>query len=215
LEVFGLHQSMQSVGGDYYDFFGLKDGRVMLCIADVAGHGLSAALLMSSLQATLRLIVQPGRQLSEIVALLNHEICQRTSPERFVTLLLAEISADRSLLTVCNAGHNPAYIIRTSGNIVELDAGGIMLGVMEVFPFIQMEYGLDPGDLLVLYTDGIPEAEVGIEDMFGYERLKYFLVGHRSESLMTVAQELFRTVTPDESQTIADDMAVVLARIAV
>jgi len=213
LEVLGLHQSMQSVGGDYYDFFALEDGRVILCIADVAGHGLPAALLMSNLQATLRMVAQPGRQISEIVALLNHEISQRTSPERFVTLLLTEISADRSELTACNAGHNPGYIIRANGGIIELDAGGLMLGVMDVFPFIQMEYGLGAGDLLVLYTDGIPEATVGEEDMYGYERLKFFLMEHRRDNLADIAQNLFRQVSPAPGQLIADDMAIVLARV--
>ncbi|MFH1011710.1 MAG: PP2C family protein-serine/threonine phosphatase [bacterium] len=213
LEVLGLHQSMQSVGGDYYDFFALEDGRVILCIADVAGHGLSAALLMSNLQATLRMVAQPGRQISEIVALLNHEISQRTSPERFVTLLLTEISADRTQVTACNAGHNPGYIIRANGGIIELDAGGLMLGVMDVFPFIQMEYGLGPGDLLVLYTDGIPEAAEGEEDMFGYERLKFFLMENRRGNLADIAQNLFRRVSPAPGQLIADDMAIVLARV--
>jgi len=213
LEVLGLHQSMQSVGGDYYDFFALEDGRVILCIADVAGHGLPAALLMSNVQATLRMVAQPGRQISEIVALLNHEISQRTSPERFVTMLLVEISADRSQVTACNAGHNPGYIIRANGGIVELDAGGLMLGVMDVFPFIQMEYGLGAGDLLVLYTDGIPEATVGDEDMFGYDRLKFFLMEHRRDNLADIAQNLFRRVSPAPGQLIADDMAIVLARV--
>jgi serine phosphatase RsbU (regulator of sigma subunit) len=213
LEVLGLHQSMQSVGGDYYDFFALEDGRVILCIADVAGHGLPAALLMSNVQATLRMVAQPGRQISEIVALLNHEISQRTSPERFVTMLMAEISADRSMLTACNAGHNPGYIIRTNGGIEELDAGGLMLGVMDAYPFIQMEYGLGPGDMLVIYTDGIPEATIGEEDMYGYDRLKFFLMEHRRDSLADIAQNLFRKVSPAPGQLIADDMAIVLARV--
>jgi serine phosphatase RsbU (regulator of sigma subunit) len=213
LEVLGLHQSMQSVGGDYYDFFPLADGRAILCIADVAGHGLPAALMMSNVQATLRMVAQPGRRISEIVALLNHEISQRTSPERFATMLMTEISADRTQLTACNAGHNPGYIIRTNGGIVELDAGGLMLGVMDVFPFVEMEYGLAPGDLLVLYTDGIPEATVGDEDMFGYERLKFFLMEHRRDSLADIAQNLLRQVSPPPGQLIADDMAIVLARV--
>jgi sigma-B regulation protein RsbU (phosphoserine phosphatase) len=213
LKVFGLHQSMQSVGGDYYDFFALEDGRVMLCIADVAGHGLAAALLMSNLQATLRVIAQAGRKLTEIVALLNHEICQRTSPDRFVTLVLAEISADRSRVTLCNAGHNPAYIVRASGQIEEVESGGIMLGVMDMSIYIEVEHRLERGDTVVLYTDGIPEATYGINEMFGYQRMKYFLQDHRSDGLASVAQGLFRRVTPDEAHTIEDDMAIILARV--
>jgi len=204
---------MQSVGGEYYDFFPLEDGRVLICVADVAGHGLPAALLMSNLQATLHAIAPQRRPINEMVALLNNEMVRRTSPDRFVTLMLAEISADRSMLTICNAGHNPGYLVRKHGSIVELDAGGIMLGVMEMFPFIHMEYSLEPGDLLAFYTDGIPEAEIGFEDMFGYDRLQYFLSEHRDKPLPDIAQALFQRVTGDSQIALGDDMAVVLVRI--
>ncbi|MCL4305433.1 PP2C family protein-serine/threonine phosphatase [bacterium] len=213
LQVLGLHQSMQSVGGDYYDFFPLEDGRVLICVADVAGHGLPAALLMSNLQATLHAIASHRRPINEIVALLNNEMVRRTSPDRFVTLMMAEISADRSMLTICNAGHNPGYLIRKHGTVIELDAGGIMLGVMEMFPFIQMEYSLEPGDLLAFYTDGIPEAEIGFEDMFGYDRLQYFLSENRDRPLPDIAQLLFQRVTSD-TMPVGDDMAIVLVRVA-
>ncbi len=213
IEIYGLHQSMQSVGGDYYDFFQLEDGSVLLCVADVAGHGLAAAMLMSNLQATLRAVAQSGKSVSDMVALLNREMFNRTSPERFVTMLLAKISPDRSLITICNAGHNPGYIVRTNGNIVELDAGGLMLGVMDIFPFIELDEGLDPGDMVVFYTDGIPEATIGEEDMFGYDRLKYFLTNNRSERLVDIAQGLFRRVTPAGNGMIEDDMAIVLVRV--
>ncbi|MBU1636262.1 serine/threonine-protein phosphatase [bacterium] len=212
LEVLGLHQSMQSVGGDYYDFFQLKDGRILICVADVAGHGLAAALLMSNLQATLHAIAEVPRPLNELVGMLNQEITKRTSPDRFVTLIIAEISADRSQLNICNAGHNPGYLIRKNGKVVELDAGGIMLGVMEMFPYIQMDYGLEPGDLIALYTDGIPEAEIGFEDMFGYDRLQYFLSENRDGRLQDIAQKLFKKVTVSAEEGIDDDMAIVLIR---
>ena len=87
-----------------------------------------------------------------------------------------------------------------------------MLGVMEMFPFIHMEYSLEPGDLLAFYTDGIPEAEIGFEDMFGYDRLQYFLSEHRDRPLPDIAQALFTRVTQDNT-ALGDDMAVVLVRI--
>ena len=103
--------------------------------------------------------------------------------------------------------------MRTTGNIVELDAGGLMLGVMDIFPFIELDEGLDPGDIVVFYTDGIPEATIGEEDMFGYDRLKYYLTNNRSERLVDIAQGLFRRVTPAGNGMIEDDMAIVLVRV--
>lgn len=213
LEIFGVHQSMQSVGGDYYDFFPLEDGRVIVCVADVTGHGLPAALLMANLQATLRAIVRTPHTLSNIAAMLNQEFYSRTSPENFVTMLIAEVSADRTMISYCNAGHNPGYVVRGNGDVCELEEGGIMLGAMESFPFVQEECGINRGDLVVFYTDGIPEAEIGHEDMFGYDRLKFFLMQERGKPLPDVARNLLRRVTPSGTQAITDDMALVLMRV--
>ncbi|MFZ5432608.1 MAG: PP2C family protein-serine/threonine phosphatase [Calditrichota bacterium] len=213
LEIFGVHQSMQSVGGDYYDFFPMEDGRVIVCIADVTGHGLPAALLMANLQATLRAVVPTARSICDVAHMLNHEIYQRTNPENFVTMLLAEISVDRTMMTFCNAGHNPGYIIRANGDIVELDEGGIMLGAMDSFPFVPGECGINKGDLIVFYTDGIPEAEIAPDDMFGYERLKFYLMQERNKSLPDLSHSILKRVTPTGAQSIEDDMALVLVRV--
>lgn len=213
LEIFGVHQSMQSVGGDYYDFFPLEDGRVVVCVADVTGHGLPAALLMANLQATLRAVMRAPHSLSTIAAMLNQEIYSRTSPENFVTMLIAEISADRTMISYCNAGHNPGYVVRGNGDIHELEEGGIMLGAMPSFPFVQEECGINRGDLVVFYTDGIPEAEIGDEDMFGYERLKFYLMQERGKPLPDIARNLLHRVTLAGTQAITDDMALVLMRV--
>jgi sigma-B regulation protein RsbU (phosphoserine phosphatase) len=214
LEVLGFHQSMQQVGGDYYDFFPLDDGRVMLCVADVTGHGYKAALIMSNLQATLRALAVPGRQVTEIVSALNLEMYKRTSPEDFVTMAIGVISADRSRITLCNAGHNPVYIIRATGQIRELSDGGIMLGVLESYPFLQADYPLYSGDMIAFYTDGIPEATLAsINEMFGYDRLKRFLIDNHTTPISDIARELLNEVTPRGGQQIEDDMAIVLVRV--
>jgi serine phosphatase RsbU (regulator of sigma subunit) len=214
LHIIGLHQSMQSVGGDYYDFFALEDGSVLICVADVTGHGYKAALIMSNLQATLRAVAQSGRSVSEIASLLNFEVFKRTNPEDFVTFILGRINPDRTRVTVCNAGHNPGFIVQPSGRIIELTEGGIMLGALDIFPFGEKEYPLESEDLLVFYTDGIPEATVNKQgEMFGYERLKLFLAEHRYGGLGDTAQQLFKQVTPADNRPIEDDMAIVLARV--
>lgn len=214
LHIIGLHQSMQSVGGDYYDFFALEDGSVLVCVADVTGHGYKAALIMSNLQATLRAVAQPGRTVCEIASLLNLEVHKRTNPEDFVTFILGKISADRKHVTVCNAGHNPGYIVQPSGRIIELTEGGIMLGALDMFPFCEKDYPLDVGDLLVFYTDGIPEATINKQgEMYGYDRLKLFLAEHRYDSLSDITHRMLKQVIVDERQPIEDDMAIVLARV--
>jgi serine phosphatase RsbU (regulator of sigma subunit) len=214
LEVLGFHQSMQQVGGDYYDFFPLADGRVIVCVADVTGHGYKAALIMSNLQATLRALASPTRSMAEITAMLNLEMFKRTSPEDFVTLAIGVISADRSRLTLCNAGHNPVYVVRASGQIKEMLDGGIMLGVMESYPYSQTEISLYSGDMLAFYTDGIPEATMSsVNEMFGYDRLKRFLIEHHSEPISDISRELINTVSPRQGTQIEDDMAIVLVRV--
>jgi serine phosphatase RsbU (regulator of sigma subunit) len=214
LHIIGLHQSMQSVGGDYYDFFALEDGSVLICVADVTGHGYKAALIMSNLQATLRAVAQPGRSVSEIASLLNFEVFKRTNPEDFVTFILGRINSERTRVTVCNAGHNPGFIVQPSGRIIELTEGGIMLGALDLFPFGEKEYPLEAEDLLVFYTDGIPEATVNKQgEMYGYERLKLFLAEHRYGGLGDTAQQLLKQVTPTDNRPIEDDMAIVLARV--
>jgi serine phosphatase RsbU (regulator of sigma subunit) len=215
LQLLGLHQSMQKVGGDYYDFFALADGRIIICVADVTGHGYKAALIMSNLQATMRAVAAPGKSMVDIVSLLNLEVFRRTNPEDFVTMIIGEISADRKKLTACNAGHNPGYIIKASGNITEISDGGLMLGAIESFPFSQSEFKLDAGDVIVFYTDGIPEATYAANgEMFGYERLKVFLAENRYATPRDIAQRLLRQVAPDETKPLEDDMAVVVARIS-
>lgn len=214
LEVLGFHQSMQQVGGDYYDFFPLADGRVIVCVADVTGHGYKAALIMSNLQATLRALASPTRSMSEITAMLNLEMFKRTSPEDFVTMAIGVISADRSRLTLCNAGHNPVYVVRASGQIKELLDGGIMLGVMESYPYTQTEISLYSGDVLAFYTDGIPEATMSnVNEMFGYDRLKRFLIEHHTDPISDISRELINTVSPRQGTQIEDDMAIVLVRV--
>lgn len=214
LHILGLHQSMQSVGGDYYDFFAREDGSILLCVADVTGHGYKAALIMSNVQATLRAVALPGRHVGDIASLLNLEVHKRTNPEDFVTFIVGEISADRKWLSVCNAGHNPGYLVKPSGQIIELMDGGIMLGALDMFPFTSTTFALESGDMIVFYTDGIPEATINKQgEMYGYERLKLFLAEHRYNHLGDIARKLIKQVVPDDTQPIEDDMAIVIARV--
>jgi sigma-B regulation protein RsbU (phosphoserine phosphatase) len=166
------------VGGDYYDFLDVGEQRIGIAVADVAGKGIPAALLMSAVQASLRVIA--GRELpaSQLAAQMNRQLHQSTATSSYVTFFYAQLDLRRRRLCYVNAGHNPPYLVRRTHagvEIAELTAGGMVLGL---FPDAGYEDGhleLLAGDLLVAFTDGVTEARSMAGEEFGEDRLKAFL----------------------------------------
>ena len=180
VELAGYCQPARKVGGDYYDFFDFGGGQTGLVVADVAGKGISAALLMSTLQASLRARVADGhpdalkgRELSELVATLNRLLCQSTGPAAYVTFFYAQFDARTSALGYVNAGHNPPLLVRKNGDSGDsLDLGGPVLGIFEQCVYEQGAVPLRPGDLFIGYTDGVVEALDARGEEFGVRRLR-------------------------------------------
>jgi phosphoserine phosphatase RsbU/P len=159
------------VGGDYYDFIPLTDKRCVLVIADISGKGIPAALLMASLRAALRTQIESGLKLPEVVSMINRILVRETPAERFVTLFCAEVDLERGVLTYINGGHNPPILFdRESGETRLLEIGGPIVGCLNGLRFETGVEKLKKGHTLVLYTDGMTEAENQDEDMFGEER---------------------------------------------
>jgi phosphoserine phosphatase RsbU/P len=160
------------VGGDYFDFIPLTEHRCVLIIADISGKGIPAALLMASMRAALRIQIENGLGLPEVVAMINRILVRDTPPERFVTLFCAEIDLQRKRMTYINGGHNPPVLYDVeSGETKLLEIGGPIVGCLNGLSFESGQEELKKGQCLVLYTDGITEAENPNEDMFGEERL--------------------------------------------
>lgn len=165
-----------TVSGDYYDAF-LRDqpdgnGRLLLVVADVAGKSIPAALLMATIQASLRSLAASPLSLSELVLGLNRYACANSmSGARFTTAFFAEWDTGRKRLTYINAGHNPPVLRRPSGEIERLEASGLPLGIMLERGYIEHETAFASGDLLVVFTDGVVEAENSAEEEFGEARL--------------------------------------------
>ncbi len=166
-----------TVSGDYYDAF-LRDrdsgatGRLLLIVADVAGKSIPAALLMATIQASLRSLAASPMPLGELVLGLNRYSCANSlRGARFTTAFIAELDTSSMALTYINAGHNPPALRRSSGCIERLNAGGVPLGVLTGARYEQGEVGLQSGDLLVIFTDGVVEAENEREEEFGEPRL--------------------------------------------
>jgi serine phosphatase RsbU (regulator of sigma subunit) len=170
-EFQGISFSCYEIGGDYYDFIQRHDGTMLVALGDVSGKGTAAALLMSSLHAAIHGQVAAKTPLDQTVISVNEYLAENTPANRFVTLFVAELEPATGSLRFINAGHNPPIIGRADGSVDQLASGGLPLGIM---PFSEYEVGdadLKSGDVLVIYSDGVTEANNLNEDEFGIERL--------------------------------------------
>jgi sigma-B regulation protein RsbU (phosphoserine phosphatase) len=225
LELQAQCSPARTVSGDYYDYLGLMDSKLALAIGDVAGKGISAALLMATVQSSLRTQIRacleaaaegrkPGSALpaAQLVTQLNQQLYAYTSAEKFATFYFAVYDARNGSLTYTNAGHPPPIVIR-DGAALRLETNGMVVGA---FPFA--EYGesridLEPGDLLVCFTDGITEPENEYGEMFGEDRLIELLLRQSwrkpAEIIDAVYSEVRRWTWSPEAQ---DDMTMLVAR---
>ncbi len=169
-----------TVGGDYFDVIDLGDGTFAIVVGDVAGKGMPAALLMALLQGSLRTLVTAGLRGGELMQKLNAHLCAHIPSNRLITLFYGEVDAPRGLLRYVNAGHNPPFLLRHGGGSERLAATAVALGVLPDADFTLLETPLDGGDRLLLYTDGITEAENGRDDEYGEQRLASFLETRRA-----------------------------------
>ena len=180
-----------TVSGDYYDAFHREGGRLLLIVADVAGKSIPAALLMATIQASLHTLAAAPVALEEVVLGLNRYACANSlGGLRFTTAFFGELdAASRTMRYVC-AGHNPPVLRRAAGLLERLDAGGLPLGVMAAARFEQGTVGLQAGDLLVVFTDGVTEAENERQEEYGEARLlevvRGLSAGPAAEALNTV-----------------------------
>lgn len=171
-DIAGYNASCRTVGGDYYDFLPYPDGRVGLLVADVAGKGMPAALLVSSLQARVQVLFEEYTDLAVRVTKLNRIIHTSCPNNRFITFFLGVLDPATGEMTYCNAGHNPPLLLRANGTVENLETTGLILGILPRSEIAQSTCKLEPGDLVVLYSDGVTEAaRVDVDEEFGEERL--------------------------------------------
>ncbi|MBD3236003.1 MAG: SpoIIE family protein phosphatase [Candidatus Eisenbacteria bacterium] len=157
-EITGTSVPSRQVGGDYFDVLSLEDGRLGIAIGDVSGKGMPAALLMSNLQASLQGQVIHPSSVAEVVKRMNDLLARSTDPHMFATFFYGVLDPRAATFTSVNAGHNPPVVLRAGGKIETLHAGGLVLGMLPNQNYRQEAIELAPGDLAVLYTDGITEA---------------------------------------------------------
>jgi sigma-B regulation protein RsbU (phosphoserine phosphatase) len=172
LEIAGMMLPARGVGGDYYDYIPIDTHAIQIIIADVAGKGVPAALLMSATAAAMRLEANDDRNMLEQVERLNTGIHSVSDGERYVTLFVAKIDAQKRTLRYVNCGHNPALLFRAkTGTLTLMDSSCPPIGLSAEEICEQAAEDLMTGDVLVFYTDGVTEAENRVEEEFGMERL--------------------------------------------
>jgi sigma-B regulation protein RsbU (phosphoserine phosphatase) len=159
IEICGMTRPANTVGGDFYDVLTLRDGRIILALGDVSGKGSPAALLMALLLAVLRTLVDEELEAAALMERLNAQICRHSPRSRFITLFYAVYTPSTGGLTYVNAGQNPPLIRRHDGRYERIGPTGVALGMFDDSTFGSADTILSPGDMLVLYSDGITEAE--------------------------------------------------------
>jgi len=195
LEIAGAWQPARVVGGDYYDVLKFSERKVGICIGDVVGKGISAALLMANLQASFRAFAAEGVSPGTLCQQLNGVLCNNIATDKFVTFCYCTIEAAEGRFMYASAGHCPPLLLRASGAVVSLKEGGTPLGIMPGRIYVDTEAHLEAGDRLVLYTDGLTEAMDADEQEFGEARLVE--LGTRNITLS--AAELLATIRKEVS----------------
>ncbi len=217
VEIEAICKAARSVSGDYYDFIQLSPTHIAIAIADISGKGISAALLMASLQAALRsqMLVEGSECLSmvELVSRLNKHLVRNTGDDRFATFFIAIYDSATRTLRYTNAGHLPAFLI-CNGTSERLDMGGMVLGVVEDYVYEEGSLTVDPDALLIGYSDGLIEPENVYGEEFGIRRLEEAAVRVQGAAPLMVAESLMAAAeewagTPEQ----ADDMTVIVARL--
>lgn len=208
-EVASAWQPARAVGGDYFDVLKLGGNRLAICIADVSGKGVPAALLMANVQASLRASVRDLDSPARVCGIINGMLCESIAGDKFVTFFCGVLDPALGTFRYCNAGH-PYPILVSSGAVRTLDNGGAVLGVFPAWTYEDSSVDLRSGDRLLLFTDGITEAEGPQGEEFGMEKVAGFAKTHAASSAAKVNQQLLAQVTEFCGAQFQDDATLVV-----
>jgi sigma-B regulation protein RsbU (phosphoserine phosphatase) len=213
-DLAGFNVPCRTVGGDYYDFFPYPDGRVALALGDVSGKGMPASLMMMALQARVQVLAEDPVDLSAFMTRLNKGTCAKCPSNRFITFFFCVLNPVTGELRFANAGHNPPIVVRASGETIMLEGGGPVLGIVPFAPYKEERVQLNKGDMIVLYSDGVTEANNPEYEEYGEERFMKVLAEHRNEPATTIVQAVTKSLfefTSGAAQ--ADDITLSVARL--
>jgi serine phosphatase RsbU (regulator of sigma subunit) len=210
-EIKGVSIPAREVGGDFFNYFAMPDGRLALLVGDVSGKGVSAALLMANVQATLRARLPLEPSLAHLAADLDREIDETTPGAVYLTLFLGILDSGRHELRYVNAGHNPQFVLHRGGGIEAMPATGLPIAIYPGQPYSEAVVPVREGDLIFFYTDGLTEAENERGEMFGLERLQAILAEVQTDAVDTVLERVETAVRAFRGSTEPFDDATLMA----
>lgn len=212
-EIIGKNIPAKEMGGDYFDFIGLKNGRLGVCLGDVSGKGITAALLMSYLQATVRSQSILNISSNEIVANTNQILHNSTDTDKFVTFFYSVLDAENNTIEVTNAGHDYPCLFSADGSLKRLNTGGPILGFMPDIPFDNEIIKFEVNSLLMVYSDGLTEAVDPNGEEFGEENLFKLVKENLNLPIKDLSDLIYSSIGIfTENQPARDDMTLVLIR---
>lgn len=212
-ELQGISFSCYEIGGDYYDFIERADGRLVVALGDVSGKGTAAALLMSSLHAAVHAQAASHSSLVETITNVNRYLAENIPSNRFVTLFYAELDPKAGSLSFVNAGHNPPIIVHDSGTVEQLSSGGLPLGIIPDTEYKEGRTQLQPGDVLVIYSDGVSEAINPEGEEFGPDRLCQVVTENMNATAAGIRDRIESALTKFVRGTPAnDDITLVIVK---
>lgn len=213
IDLAGHNAACRTVGGDYYDFLPYSDGRVAIALGDVSGKAMPAALLMTSLQARVRVLAEEPPDVAQMMTRLNRATAANCPSNRFISFFFSVLDPKTGELVYANAGHNPPMIARADGNIDRLEGGGLLMGILATAQYDAYRVQLNPGDSLVLYSDGVTEAANPEGEEFEEDRLGRVLQANYLRSPADIVEAVTRAVTEfSAGAPVADDLTLVVAK---
>ncbi|HUA87728.1 MAG TPA: SpoIIE family protein phosphatase [Bryobacteraceae bacterium] len=213
LDLAGNTTACHTVGGDYFDYIPFPDGRVAILVGDVAGKGMPASLLMSSLQARVQVLFEDAAGLAGKLGRLNKAICAHCPKNRFITFFIAVADPATGELVFSNAGHNPPLLIRAGGSVDKLSNDGLILGILPTAVYQETATQMNSGDVLVMFSDGVTEAPDPKDEDFGEDRLASLVASLRDRPSSEIVEAIEAAVNEwTQGAPAADDITVLVAR---
>lgn len=211
-ELHAVNQAAQHVAGDFFDFFMINPKTLVFVIADVSGKGMSAALVMAVCRTIVRDLAQSGKSPADILRETNERLRDNQKGAAFVTIFLGSYNISSGRIVYANGGHVPPFLIGREGVGNVGEATGTIVGMLEQQEYRNAELRLQPGETLLLYTDGFPEARSKTGEFFGPGRIRIFLERHTDSSPQVLCEAALREISAFQNQNLADDITLLALR---